>query len=113
MSGKHSEESPGTTPRPPDSPVRDAISRLLFMAFLLFVAYGTGTLGQSILKTENYDYHLETGDVSTVHNVRHEEVHASGDWAREQGLGFEAVAVTLVFWSFIVLWGMAGPLALG
>jgi hypothetical protein len=86
------------------------------MAFFLFLAYMLGTLGQSILRTGNYDYRLETGDVSSGsagRDVQREDVHATGDWAREQGLGFEAVAVTLVFWSFIILWGMAGPLALG
>jgi hypothetical protein len=74
-------------------------------------------MGQKILKTGNYDYRLDTGgDLSSGNagrNVTREEVHASGDLAREQGRGFVAAAVTLVFWSFIILWGMAGPLALG
>jgi hypothetical protein len=116
MIRRPSENLHPTVPRPPDSPRRDAISRLLFMALLLFLAYMVGTLGQSILKTGNYDYQLDTGDVSggsAGRNVRVEEVHATGGWAREQGLGFETAAVTLVFWSFIVLWSMAGPLALG
>lgn len=113
MTCQPAKASPLPAPRRPDSPLRDAISRLLFIAFLLFVAYGLGTMGQSILKTGNYDYRLETGgDVSSGRDVKREDVHATGDWAREQGLGFEAAAATLVFWSFITLWGMAGPLAL-
>ncbi len=48
MSSKRSEKSPRTTPRQPDSPLGDAISRLVFIPFLLFLAYMTGTLGQSI-----------------------------------------------------------------
>ena len=108
MASKNSKQ-----PRPPDSPLRDAISRLICIAFLLFVAYMMGTMGQKILKTGKYDYNLDSGDVSSVINVRHEEVHTTGEWAREQGRGFVVVAVVLVFWSFIILWGMAGPLSLG
>ena len=113
MTNRPSKKSPTTAPRQPDSPLRDAISRLLCSAFLLFLAYMLGTMGQKILKTGSYDYRLDSGDVSSVNNVRHEEVHATDAWALEQGRGFVAVAVPLVFWSFIILWGMAGPLALG
>ena len=113
MTNRPSKKSPTTAPRQPDSPLRDAISRLLCIAFLLFLAYMLGTMGQQILKTGSYDYRLDSGDVSSVNNVRHEEVHATDAWALEQGRGFVAMAATLVFWSFIMLWGMAGPLALG
>ena len=41
-----------------------------------------------------------------------QEVHATDDWALEQGVGFVATAVTLSFWSAIILWGAAGPLAI-
>ena len=108
MTGRNSKQ-----PRPPDSPLRDAISRLVCIAFLLFWAYMLGTMGQKILKTGSYDYRLDSGDVSSVSNVRHEEVHATDAWALEQGRGFVTAAAGLVFWSFILLWSMAGPLALG
>jgi hypothetical protein len=113
MTSRSSGKSLPTAARPPDSPLRDTISRLLCLALLLFFAYMLGTLGQTILQTGNYDYRLESGDLSSVSNVNHQEVHATGDWAREQGLGFVMVAAALVLWSFILLWSMAGPFALG
>src|SRR4051812_19582479 len=89
---------PPSPTRPPDSPLRDAVSRLLCIALCLGMAYLLGSMGRQILTTGRYDYNLDTGaDLSSSvrdSNVRHEEVHATGDWAREQGRGFVAAAAT-------------------
>ena len=104
-------------PWPPDSFVRDLISRLVVIALCLGVGYALWRLGHNIIKTGVYDYTLETssGDGSSMSNeanVKREHVHETGSWAKEQGTGFEVVGVTLAFWAAIILWGMAGPLAL-
>lgn len=102
---------------PPSRPsyLKDALPRVFVAALCLGAAYATWSTGRGILKTGVYDYVLEaSGDHSSVDasGVRREEVHATGDWAREQGVGFVAAAVTLTFWGAIVLWGAAGPLAI-
>ena len=104
---------------PPPSLIKDALSRLAVVALLLGFAFATGSMGRHILTTGEYDYVLEVsdGDGSQTHarresRISREEVHATGEWAREQGVGFVAASVTITYRAVIVLWGMAGPLAL-
>lgn len=103
--------------QPPRSAGKDVAGRLVVLALCLGLAYALGSMGRHILKTGEYDYVLETSDGTgglsrRDADVKREEVHATGAWAREQGIGFVATAVTLAFWSVIILWGMAGPFAL-
>jgi hypothetical protein len=99
--------------------INDVLSRLAVIALCLFVAFGLWSLGHEIRTTGRYDYALEVssgngdrGSSGRATNVSREVVHAEGAWAMEQGFGFETAALTLVYWSLLIAWGMAGPLRL-
>jgi len=90
------------------------------MTFCLVMAWFTGSLGWEIIKTGQYDYTLITSNTLSSsasssrqdRHARREVVHAEGSWVKEQGAGFVATATTLTFWSFLILWSLAGPYAL-
>lgn len=105
----------GVEVSPRRSPWVEAFQRLLIAALCGGVGYAMWGLGRSIIRTGEYSYVLETsyGDVRSStrrgSNVVREEVHAGGDWAREQAFGFMAAGVTLAYWGSLVLLGSIGP----
>lgn len=107
-------------PKSSQSPRRDPkagtwygnlLKRIVAAAFCCLFAVPLTGLGRSILRTGRYDFTVESysGRHSSSdfdrRNVRREEFHATGDWAREQGIGILAGGMTFAYWALLFLFG--------
>lgn len=101
--------------RPRRSFLVELLQRLFVAALCLGAGGGLWGMGRSIIRTGEYNYILETsgGDGRRAPRrdarVVRETVRATGDWAREQAIGFMAAGATLAYWGSLVLLGSVGP----
>ncbi|WP_156512791.1 hypothetical protein [Planctomyces sp. SH-PL62] len=93
----------------------EGFQRLLIAALCFGVGYASWGQGRSIIRTGEYSYVLETSNGSRgaparrQSNFIREEVHATGDWAREQAFGFMAAGLTVAYWGCLIVLGSIGP----
>lgn len=101
--------------RPRRSFLVESLQRLVVAGLCLGAGAAAWGLGRSIIRTGEYNYVLDSssGDGRVTprrdRRVTRETVHATGDWAREQAIGFMAAGATLAYWGSLVLLGSVGP----
>jgi hypothetical protein len=102
---------PRLTPPKPGTWYGDLFKRFVAAAFCCLFAVPLIGLGRSILVTGHYDFTVESSGGSEPdssfdrRNVRREEYHETGDWAREQGIGILTGGITFGYWALLFLFG--------
>ena len=87
------------------------LKRIVAAALCCLFAVPLIGLGRSILITGRYDFTVESSSGKGAdssydrRDIRREEFHTTGAWAREQGIGILVGGLTFGYWALLFLFG--------